>query len=128
MMIAVYIIIGVAIGAAVLFLAMNPKVGRLHVELARKETELQLLGHQRQEERQQSEERFAQQIAAQREQTEQQMAAQREKADRQMQAARDQFDEQLRTTKEQLANMARQLMDLQAQKRTARAWVPSHSR
>jgi DNA recombination protein RmuC len=127
MMIAVYIIIGVAVGAVALFLLMNPKVGRLNVELARKETELQLMDRQRQEELQRSEERFAQQMAAQREQTdqqlaaqreqaEQQMAAQRELADRQVQAAREQFDEQLRTTKEQLANLGRQLMDIQAQR------------
>ena len=127
MMIAVYIIIGVAVGAVALFLLMNPKVGRLNVELARKETELQMMDRQRQEELQRSEERFAQQMAAQREQTdqqlaaqreqaEQQMAAQRELADRQVQAAREQFDEQLRTTKEQLANLGRQLMDIQAQR------------
>ena len=43
MMIALYIIIGVAIGATVAYLLLNPKVGQLSVELARKETEVQML-------------------------------------------------------------------------------------
>ena len=137
-MIALYIIIGVAVGAIALFLLMNPKVGRLTVELARKETELQLMDKQRQEEQQKSEEYFAQQLASQREQTEQQLAAQREQAEKQLASqreqteqqlaaqreqaeqqirmAREQFDQQLRTTKEQLANMGRQMMDMQAQR------------
>ena len=42
-MIALYIIIGVAIGATVAYLLLNPKVGQLSVELARKETEVQML-------------------------------------------------------------------------------------
>jgi len=138
MMIALYIIIGVAVGAAVLFLLMNQKVSRLHVEVARKDTELQLMGKQRQEEQQKSEQFFAQQLAAQqeqtekqlaaqreqaeqqlavqREQTEKQLAAQREQAEQQIRMAREQFDQQLRATKEQLANMGRQMMDMQAQR------------
>ena len=43
MMIALYIIIGIAIGATVAYLLLNPKVGQLSVELARKETEVQML-------------------------------------------------------------------------------------
>ena len=42
-MIALYIIIGIAIGATVAYLLLNPKVGQLSVELARKETEVQML-------------------------------------------------------------------------------------
>ena len=38
-----YIIIGIAIGATVAYLLLNPKVGQLSVELARKETEVQML-------------------------------------------------------------------------------------
>ena len=37
------IIIGIAIGATVAYLLLNPKVGQLSVELARKETEVQML-------------------------------------------------------------------------------------
>ena len=43
MMIALYIIIGIAIGATVAYLLLIPKVGQLSVELARKETEVQML-------------------------------------------------------------------------------------
>ena len=127
MMIAIYIIIGIAVGALVLYFVMNPKVGRLTVELARKETEMQMLSQQRTDEQRQREQHFneqlqaqreqaAEQLQAQREQMTAQMATQREQAEQQMQAQRDQFDEQLKTTKEQIANMTRQLMDLQAQR------------
>jgi len=84
---------------------MNPKVGRLTVELAKKETEMQLLSQQRQDEQRQEEQRFAEQ-----------MRSQREQSAEQLRAAREQFDEQLKTTKEQLRNMAQQLMDAQAQR------------
>ncbi|MBQ9186681.1 MAG: DNA recombination protein RmuC [Prevotella sp.] len=67
-MIALYIIIGVAVGAAVLYLVMNRRVGSLRIELARKDTEMQMLSQQRQEEMRRSEERFAQQLATTQEQ------------------------------------------------------------
>ncbi len=115
-MIALYIVIGIAVGAVVLYLVMNQKVGRLHVELAKKETEMQMLSQQRSEEQRQSEERFAEQMRNQREQAADQLRAQREQSAEQMKAAREQFDEQLKTTKEQLRVMAQQLMDTQAQR------------
>ncbi len=115
-MIALYIVIGIAVGAVVLYLVMNQKVGRLHVELARKETEMQMLSQQRSEEQRQSEERFAEQMRSQREQAADQLRAQREQSTEQLKAAREQFDEQLKTTKEQLRVMAQQLMDAQAQR------------
>ena len=59
MMIVIYILIGIAIGAAVIYFVMNAKQTRLTVELAKKETEMTLLAQQRTEERQQAEERFA---------------------------------------------------------------------
>ena len=93
-MIALYIVIGIAVGAVVLYQVMNQKVGRLHVELAKKETEMQMLSQQRAEEQRQSKERFAEQMRGQREQ----------------------FEEQLKTTKEQLRVLAQQLMDAQAQR------------
>ena len=117
-MIALYIVIGIAVGAVVLYLVMNQKVGRLHVELAKKETEMQMLSQQRSEEQRQSEERFAEQMRSQREQAADQLRAQREQSTEQLKAAREQFDEQLKTTKEQLRVMAQQLMDAQAQRLT----------
>ena len=43
MMIAVYIIIGIALGAVAVYFVMNPKQARLVVELAKKETELEMM-------------------------------------------------------------------------------------
>lgn len=114
MMIALYIIIGIAVGAAVVYFVMNPKQARLVVDLVRKETEMQMLSQQRADEQRQREQQYAEQTRQTQQQFMEQLAAQREQSAGQLQAARDQFDEQLRTTKEQLANMARQLMDMQA--------------
>ncbi len=127
MTIALYIVLGIALGAVVVYLLMSPRLSRLVVELARKDTQMTLLSRQREEEQhktaehyaeqtRQSEERFARQLEAQHEQSAEQMKMAREQAAQQMQAQREQFDEQLRTTKEQLANMARQLVDLQTAK------------
>ena len=93
-MIAVYIIIGIAVGALVVYFVMNARATRLTVELAKKETEMTLLSQQRVEEQRQTAEQFS----------------------RQMQSQREQFDEQLRTSREQLQNMAQQLMDAQAKR------------
>ena len=114
-------------GALALYFVMSPKVARMTVELARKETEMNLLGQQRKVEQQQAEERFseqlrlqreqsADQLRAQREQSADQLRAQREQSVEQLRAQREQFDEQLKTTKEQLHVMAQQLMDAQAQR------------
>ncbi len=126
-MIILYIIIGVALGAIVVYLFMNSKVGQMSVSLAKKETEITLINQQREEERRlteehymeqtrQAEEHFDEQMQTQQAQSAEQMRQAREQAAEQMKAQRELFDEQLRTTKEQLANMARQLMDLQTSK------------
>ena len=116
MMIVLYIFIGMAVGALALYFVMSPKVARMTVELARKETEMNLLGQQRKVEQQQAEERFSEQLRLQREQSADQLRAQREQSVEQLRAQREQFDEQLKTTKEQLHVMAQQLMDAQAQR------------
>ena len=116
MMIVLYILIGIAVGALALYFVMSPKVARMTVELARKETEMNLLGQQRKVEQQQAEERFSEQLRLQREQSADQLRAQREQSADQLRAQREQFDEQLKTTKEQLHVMAQQLMDAQAQR------------
>ena len=115
-MIVLYILIGIAVGALALYFMMSPKVARMTVELARKETEMNLLGQQRKVEQQQAEERFSEQLRLQREQSADQLRAQREQSVEQLRAQREQFDEQLKTTKEQLHVMAQQLMDAQAQR------------
>ena len=43
MMIAVYIIIGIALGAVGVYFVMNSKQARLVVELAKKETEIDMM-------------------------------------------------------------------------------------
>ena len=105
MMITLYVLMGIAIGAVVVYFVMNPKLARLAVDLAKKETEMALLSKQRMDEQRQHEERLAEQARQSNERFEQQMKAQRE-----------QFDEQLKTTKEQLHVMAQQLMDAQAKR------------
>ena len=49
MMTVIYIIIGVVVGLVVAYLVMNRRVTALQVELARKDTEMQLLSQQRAE-------------------------------------------------------------------------------
>ena len=87
------------------YLLLNPKVGRLHVELARKETEMQMLSQQRTEEQRKSEERFNEE----RRKSEERFAEETKLREKQ-------FEQQLQTTREQLQNMAQQLMDAQAKK------------
>ena len=43
MMIAIYIIIGIALGAVVIYLLMNQRMGALRVELGKKETEIEMM-------------------------------------------------------------------------------------
>ena len=104
-MIALYIIIGIAIGSAAVYLLLNPKVAGLRVELARKETETQLLAQQRTEEQQKTEERFNEE-----------RRKSEERFNEETKLREKQFEQQLQTTREQLQNMAQQLMDAQAKK------------
>ena len=104
-MIALYIIIGVAIGAIVAYMVLFPKMGQLRVELARKETEMQMLSQQRSEEQRQAEERFNEE-----------RRKSEERFSEETKLREKQFEQQLQTTREQLQNMAQQLMDAQAKK------------
>ena len=102
-MTVLYIIIGVIVGAVVIFLLMNRKVTALNMELVRKDTEMNMLTQQHNEE------------AKQREQQRNDELKQRERQfDEQTKLREQQFNEQLKTTKEQLHVMAQQLMDAQA--------------
>ncbi len=67
-MIALYIVIGVAIGAVVVYLLMNQKVNVLDVELARKDTEMKMLRQQNNEETRQKELQFNEQLKTTKEQ------------------------------------------------------------
>ena len=104
-MTVLYIIIGVIVGAVVIFLLMNRKVTALNMELVRKDTEMNMLTQQHNEE------------AKQREQQRNDELKQRERQfDEQTKLREQQFNEQLKTTKEQLHVMALQLMDAQAKR------------
>jgi DNA recombination protein RmuC len=94
MMTVLYIIIGVVIGAVIVYVLMNTKVSALHVELARKDTEMTMLEHQHSEEA-----RLLQQ-----------------QRNEEVKLREQQFNEQLKTTKEQLHVLAQQLMDAQAKR------------
>ena len=99
----VYIIIGVAVGAVAVYLLMSHRTAALHVELAKKETEMQLLSQQRAEQQERQEQRHSEQL----ERMERQRTEQQEQQ-------RKMFEQQLQTAREQMQNMARQLMDAQA--------------
>lgn len=94
MVTVLYIIIGVVIGAVIVYVLMNTKVSALHVELARKDTEMTMLEHQHSEEA-----RLLQQ-----------------QRNEELKLREQQFNEQLKTTKEQLHVLAQQLMDAQAKR------------
>lgn len=104
-MIVLYIIIGIALGAIAVYLLMNAKVGRLTVDLARKDTEMQLSREQQVAERQRHEQLFNEQLRQQHDQHVEQLKA-----------AREQFEQQLKTTREQLQVVAQQLMDAQTRR------------
>ena len=67
-MIVLYILIGVALGAVVVYLLMNPKVGNLRVELARRDTEMTMMAQQRSEEVKLREQQFNEQLKTTKEQ------------------------------------------------------------
>ena len=124
MIIALYIIIGIAVGAVVLYLVMSQKVGAMKVDLAKKETEMAMLSEQRAEEQRQSEERFAEQMRSQREQAADQLRSQREQAAEQLRASREQFEEQLKTrlkeeNKENMGTITQPLKDAISEMRKA---------
>ncbi len=68
MMIVLYIVIGVTIGAVVVYLLMNRKVGALDVEIARKDTEMKMLRQHNSEESRQKEQQFNEQLKTTKEQ------------------------------------------------------------
>ena len=104
---ALYIIIGIAVGAAAVYALMNQRVVRLTVERDSANTAAQREQALLREQYEESERRL-------REQQAEQTKAEREHFDEQSRAQREQFGEQLRTAKEQMQNMARQLLEQQA--------------
>ena len=129
MMIAVYIIIGIAIGAVVLYLLMDRKMDTLRIEGGKKDIELSMKGEQLNaatsrvnhlEAENKSLHAKAESQGRELELVRQQMDEELQRRDRQfkeqMQASKDQFQEQLKTAREQFSNLSQQLMESSASK------------
>ena len=129
MMIALYIIIGIAVGAVVLYLLMDRKMDTLRIEGGKKDIELSMKGEQLNaatsrvnhlEAENKSLHAKAESQGRELELVRQQMDEELQRRDRQfkeqMQASKDQFQEQLRTAREQFSNLSQQLMEASASK------------
>ena len=128
-MIVLYIIIGVAVGAVVLYLLMDRKMDVLRIEGGKKDIELSMKGEQLAEATSrvrhlETENKDlhakAESQGRELELVRQQMDEELQRRDRQfkeqMQASKDQFQEQLRTAREQFSNLSQQLMEASASK------------
>lgn len=128
-MIAVYIIIGVAVGAVVLYLLMDRKMDTLRIEGGKKDIELSMKGEQLSaatsrvnhlEAENKSLHAKAESQGRELELVRQQMDEELQRRDQQfreqMQASKDQFQEQLKTAREQFSNLSQQLMEASASK------------
>ena len=129
MMIAVYIIIGVAVGAVMLYLLMDRRMDTLRIEGGKKDIELSMKGEQLNaatsrvnhlEAENKTLHAKAESQGRELELVRQQMEEELQRRDRQfkeqMQASKDQFQEQLRTAREQFSNLSQQLMEASASK------------
>ena len=129
MMIVLYIIIGVAVGAVALYLLMDRKMDTLRIEGGKKDIELSMKGEQLNaatsrvnhlEAENKSLHAKAESQGRELELVRQQMDEELQRRDRQfkeqMQASKDQFQEQLRTAREQFSNLSQQLMEASASK------------
>ena len=128
-MIAVYIIIGVAVGAVMLYLLMDRRMDTLRIEGGKKDIELSMKGEQLSaatsrvnhlEAENKTLHAKAESQGRELELVRQQMEEELQRRDRQfkeqMQASKDQFQEQLRTAREQFSNLSQQLMEASASK------------
>ena len=136
MMVAVYIIIGIAVGGVLIYLLMDKRLDRLNVEGGKKDIELAMRGEllsaansrvQHLEAQNKELNARAESLNAKTETqgrelelVRQQMADELQRRDvqfkEQMQASKEQFQEQLRTAREQLSNMAQQILEGSATK------------
>ena len=129
MMIVLYIVIGIAVGAVALYLLMDRKMDTLRIEGGKKDIELSMKGEQLNaatsrvnhlEAENKSLHAKAESQGRELELVRQQMDEELQRRDRQfkeqMQASKDQFQEQLRTAREQFSNLSQQLMEASASK------------
>ena len=128
-MIALYIIIGVAVGAVVLYLVMDKRLDTVNIASGKKDIELAMrsellsaansrVTHLESENKTLTAKAESQ--ARELELVRQQMADELNRRDvqfkEQMQTSKEQFQEQLKTAREQLSNVAQQLMEASASK------------
>ena len=129
MMIALYIITGVAIGAVALYLFMDRKMDVLRVEGGKKDIELSMRSEllnaansrvQHLDAENKSLNAKTESQGRELELVRQQMSTELQRRDEefrnQLQTSKEQFQEQLRTAREQFSNMAQQLMETSASK------------
>ena len=107
MMIAVYIIIGVAVGAVVLYLLMDRKIDTLRIEGGKKDIELSMKGEQLS---------AATSRLNHLEAENKSLHAKAESQGRELELVRQQMGEELKRHEERFKNMAQQLMEVSASK------------
>ena len=107
MMIVIYIIIGIAVGAVVAYLVMDKRMDAVNIASGKKDIELSMKGEQLN-------------IATSRvnhlEAENRELHAKAESQGRELELVRQQMDEELKRNEEQFKNMAQQLMESSAQK------------
>ena len=106
-MIAVYIIIGVAVGAVVLYLLMDRKMDKLRIEGGKKDIELSMKGEQLS---------AATSRLNHLEAENKSLHAKAESQGRELELVRQQMGEELKRHEERFKNMAQQLMEVSASK------------
>ena len=118
MMIALYILIGVAVGAVVLYLLMDRKMDALRIAGGQKDIELSMKGEQLNAatSRVTHLEAENKDLHAKAETQGRELELVREQMGEELKRRDEQFQEQLRTAREQLQNMAQQLMEASASK------------
>ena len=107
MMIVLYIIIGIAVGAVVVYLVMDKRMDAVNIASGKKDIELSMKGEQLN-------------IATSRvnhlEAENRELHAKAESQGRELELVRQQMDEELKRNEERFKNMAQQLMESSAQK------------
>jgi DNA recombination protein RmuC len=118
MMIALYILIGVAVGAVVLYLLMDRKMDTLRIAGGQKDIELSMKGEQLNAATSRVTHLEAENktLHAKAETQGRELELVREQMGEELKRRDEQFQEQLRTAREQLQNMAQQLMEASASK------------
>ncbi len=117
-MIALYILIGVAVGAVVLYLLMDRRMDTLRIAGGQKDIELSMKGEQLNAATSRVNHLEAENktLHAKAETQGRELELVREQMGEELKRRDEQFQEQLRTAREQLQNMAQQLMEASASK------------